>query len=69
MAKHSWIIWIAPLAVWGVYMSWLSGYSNGYEQGHNEGWQTARTAFTKVRSDLREDRLQAAAAPAISLNQ
>ncbi len=53
MTKHSWMLWLAPAAVWAVYMCWLTGYQNGYEQGHNEGWETARTALMPPRDDVR----------------
>ena len=45
MTKHSWMLWMAPVAAWTVYMCWLSGYQNGYEQGHTAGWDTARNAL------------------------
>lgn len=45
MTKHSWMLWMAPVAVWAVYMCWLTGYQSGYDQGHTAGWDTARSAF------------------------
>lgn len=41
MSKHAWLIWATPVALWAVYMCWLSGYQVGYEEGHDSGWQSA----------------------------
>ena len=46
MSKHCWLLWLVPAAFWAVSMCWLTGYQNGYEQGHSAGWETARHAFT-----------------------
>ncbi len=53
MTKHSWTLWLAPAAVWAVYMCWLTGYQNGYEQGHNAGWETARSSFMPTTASYR----------------
>lgn len=52
MTKHGWMLWLAPVAVWGVYMCWLSGYQSGYDQGHCEGWDTARASFMPATASL-----------------
>jgi hypothetical protein len=49
MTKHGWMLWLAPIAVWAVYMCWLTGFQSGYEAGHNDGWDTARRSFMPVR--------------------
>lgn len=45
MKNHAWILWLAPIGVWAVYMCWLTGFQSGYDAGHNDGWATARRAF------------------------
>jgi hypothetical protein len=52
VSKHSWMLWLAPLTVWAVYMCWLTGYRSGYEQGHVEAWDSARQALMNVSADL-----------------
>jgi len=42
MTKHAWLVWLVPLLSWAVYLCWMTGYRNGYEAGHNDGWNTAR---------------------------
>ena len=34
MSKMSWTVWIAALAVWGLYSCWHFGYQSGYADGH-----------------------------------
>ncbi|MBI1348736.1 hypothetical protein GC163_20885 [bacterium] len=48
MTKHAWMVWAAPVAIWGVYMCWLSGYQNGYDHGHHDGWDRAAANFAPV---------------------
>jgi hypothetical protein len=45
MSKHGWMLWLAPVAAWAVYMCWLTGFQTGYDAGHTDGWATARKAF------------------------
>lgn len=48
MTKQTWLIWATPVAIWGVYMCWLSGYQNGYDHGHHDGWDRAAANFAPV---------------------
>lgn len=50
MNKHGWMLWLAPVAVWTVYMCWLTGFNSGYEAGHTDGWATARKVLMPQRT-------------------
>lgn len=52
MTKHGWTLWLAPAAVWAVYMCWLAGYQSGYEQGLDTGWSSARQCFMPRTAQL-----------------
>lgn len=55
MTKHSWMLWAAPVAIWGVYMCWLTGYQNGYDHGHHDGWDRAHANFAPRNNLVRLD--------------
>ena len=42
MTVNSWKLWLAPFALWGVYVCWHSGYQSGYAEGHQTAWQMSR---------------------------
>jgi|GEM_PF-6450246 len=55
MTKQSWMLWAAPVAIWGVYMCWLTGYQNGYDHGHHDGWDRAQANFAPRNNLVRLD--------------
>lgn len=42
MTVDSWKLWLAPFALWGIYVCWHSGYQSGYAEGHQTAWQMSR---------------------------
>jgi hypothetical protein len=50
--KNAWMIWLAPAAVWGIYMCWLAGYRSGFEQGHTQAWDSAQDALVSISAPL-----------------
>jgi hypothetical protein len=46
MTRTGWIIFVLPLAIWGIGQAWTSAYQLGYEQGQEQAWHTARAALS-----------------------
>jgi hypothetical protein len=42
MAIDNWKLWLIPFAVWGLVMTWHSGYQSGYKDGHDTAWEMSR---------------------------
>lgn len=42
MAINNWKLWLVPFAVWGLAMTWYSGYQSGYQDGHETAWRMSR---------------------------
>lgn len=57
-SRTSWMLWLVPLGLWAVYLCWLTGYRNGYESGHDDGWNTARKTINNGATQLVEMRRQ-----------
>ena len=54
MQKHSWMLWLVPAGVWGVYMCWLWGYQAGYERGNAQAWDSARSTLNAIQISTTE---------------
>lgn len=54
MSNLEWKFWIVPLALWGLYGCWYSGYQSGYADGHQTAWDMAKpqTLLTGMSIDL-----------------
>jgi hypothetical protein len=51
-SRLSWPLWLVPLACWAVYLCWMAGYQNGYESGHDDGWNRARKVINGGATQL-----------------
>lgn len=55
MMKSVWHWMGIPIAAYCVFMLWLSGFQSGYDQGQNDAWKRARSAFmasTVAQADI-----------------
>ncbi len=66
MSKHGWMLWVAPAAIWAVYMCWLTGYQSGYEQGHSAAWASARAALVPPPKSVILEQIARIPAPELS---
>lgn len=52
MTVESWKLWLVPLALWGLYLSWHTGYQSGYADGHDTAWSMSRPSLVLAASDF-----------------
>jgi hypothetical protein len=53
MSNLEWKFWTIPLALWGLYSCWYSGYQSGYADGHQTAWAMAKPqTLTEVAMNL-----------------
>jgi hypothetical protein len=51
MAIDNWKLWLVPFALWGLVMTWYSGYQSGYQDGHETAWEMSRQTATVIIND------------------
>lgn len=56
MTVNSWKLWLAPFALWGVYVCWHSGYQSGYAEGHQTAWLMSRPTLEIAQAEPSSER-------------